>query len=586
MKFCYSFFLTVISIPFSFGQCPDCLVTLPNLPEDTVYISDVADGQVGVYYDNDMSFRLPQTTTYADPTIDPALPISSITITSVSNLPPGLQWEASQLVFDTAIETDGCVKFCGTPLQADSFYVNVVAIAQVSIFQQETSFTLPFYIEPANTITEGFSMTNNVACGNTTVAFTNNVAANNNDGVSYYWDFGNEETSTDENPESVFYEAGTYIVTYEAVIDTLGYFLDEVTIAEASCTDLFGTPDIYIEVVHPNGAVIYTSETIDNTAPPLTFALPSIPIGEGNYIIRVTDVDAFAEVNCGNVTFNFATNGSLVDGDLVVDLGLINPMTMVSSQGEVTVYENPEIPSISPNTVAPLCENETALLQIMDVPNIQWYQDTILLEGENSSILEVTAAGQYFVRVMSEQGCLSYSDVVEISYLDTPSVPVFSFSENELTLFAPENLPADYGLQWYLNGEIIAGETAQTYCMYESGNYALEVTNNETGCTNIFSNQQIFFPGQGCAATSVFEVNATELTVYPNPTSDFLNLQIEDIGMAQVTVMDTKGAEIYKDETQVNNSFRLQTQDYAEGVYILKIEIQSTSYIARFVVFR
>ena len=35
--------------------------------------------------------------------------------------------------------------------------------------------------------------------------FTNNVPSNGQNGFSYLWDFGNSQTSTDENPSAVTY---------------------------------------------------------------------------------------------------------------------------------------------------------------------------------------------------------------------------------------------------------------------------------------------------------------------------------------------------------------------------------------------
>jgi len=44
------------------AQCPGCVVDLPTLPEDTIYLGNAPDGMVSFYYDEDISFRLPKTT--------------------------------------------------------------------------------------------------------------------------------------------------------------------------------------------------------------------------------------------------------------------------------------------------------------------------------------------------------------------------------------------------------------------------------------------------------------------------------------------------------------------------------------------
>ena len=67
-------------------NCPDCEITIPdNLPQDTVFLSDAAAGQVGVTYDSDISFRLPLTTTPVSDENTPAgLNINQFEITARS----------------------------------------------------------------------------------------------------------------------------------------------------------------------------------------------------------------------------------------------------------------------------------------------------------------------------------------------------------------------------------------------------------------------------------------------------------------------------------------------------------------------
>ncbi|MBK9017067.1 MAG: hypothetical protein IPM82_25090 [Saprospiraceae bacterium] len=106
-----SFFPTQISAQFG---CLGCNVSLPVLPADTIYLGPAPDGVAGEYYDGDMSFRMPKTTTpvnATDPNTPAGLPISSIAIVAVVNVPPGLNWQPSQFTFNPSNHPDGCVKF-------------------------------------------------------------------------------------------------------------------------------------------------------------------------------------------------------------------------------------------------------------------------------------------------------------------------------------------------------------------------------------------------------------------------------------------------------------------------------------------
>ncbi|MEL7425831.1 MAG: hypothetical protein AAFN81_22760, partial [Bacteroidota bacterium] len=219
----FSFFLLlVVSLSAQTG-CPGCLIDLPTLPEDTIYLSQAPDGQAGVFYDADLSFRLPLSTTPVneqDPSTPPGLPIDEFTILGVANLPVGMSWEANALNFITADTTDGCVKLCGTPLLAGFYEVEVVIEARISFLTQQTSFSFPLLIEPAETVTEGFTVVNNSGCGEVTASFINNVPSGGMPGFSYLWFFGNGQSTTEENPgDQVYNQPGEYIVDYQAIVD-------------------------------------------------------------------------------------------------------------------------------------------------------------------------------------------------------------------------------------------------------------------------------------------------------------------------------------------------------------------------------
>ena len=308
----YCFMPFLATSPPSRHNAPAALLPSPPLSNDTIYLSPAPDGEAFQPYDADLSFRLPLTTTpiaATDPNVPPGLNIDEFNITGVTNLPPGLSYEFNETNFIPTEETDGCVKLCGTPVVADSFFVEVQVTAVVFGIPNQASFTVPVYIAPVGSSTDGFSMSNNSGCGETTVEFTNNNPSNGNAGFSYFWNFGNGETSTLENPDPVTYtEPGTYVVDYQASVDTIGFILTMITVEDSDCDDLIGDPDFFVIVSDPNGEEIYTSGTIDDTPPPVTFVV-NIPLTTGNYSIEVRDSELVGSAGCGSVNFNQNTMG-------------------------------------------------------------------------------------------------------------------------------------------------------------------------------------------------------------------------------------------------------------------------------------
>jgi hypothetical protein len=507
------------------ANCPGCETALPdNLPTDTIYISAAPDGQVGQYYQEDLSFRMPMTTTPVnanDPDTPPGLPISEITVSSVANLPPGLSWEANQTVFDVSEETDGCVRFCGVPLIPGLYNVEVIISAQVLLVPRTSSFTIPILILPGQSVSEGFTIDNTSGCGEVVANFINNVPSGGVDGFSYIWDFGNGNNSNVENPETQVYdEPGEYGVSYQVIVDTFGYLLRNVTITEASCNDLFGgAPDLLIEVYNPFGDKIYFTDEVSNASLPLSFE-PNIFIEDGPYEIRVIDDDQGLDGGddlCGTFGFVKTSTGVLTDDGAEIEIEILHRVDTLRSEGTVVVFEQPEPPLLEDPSGDILCEKDTLLLLTNYDSGTQWYQDTTPVLNANADSLVVTESGVYWVTYTNADGCSATSDTLSLVFGALPEFPVFTNEDNLLTLFDTAALPVSYSLQWYYNGEPIEGENGFEYCANKSGEYALEVVDLESGCESVYSRSIVYdenFPGCMPISNTNEEVLGS-LKVYP-----------------------------------------------------------------------
>ncbi|MEK7253536.1 MAG: PKD domain-containing protein, partial [Bacteroidota bacterium] len=534
----FAFSLFTFSLKSQSG-CPGCVVTLPPLPADTIYLGTAPDGVAGEPYDGDLSFRMPKTTTPVnaqDPSTPAGLGISKITIVAVVNVPPGLNWEANKTEFDPSNETDGCVKFCGTPLQPGLYEVEVFVTAEVLFINQSTSFSFPIYIAPAGSANDGFSMQNSSGCGEVTVNFQNNLPANGNPGVSYAWDFGNGQTSQAENPGDQTYSSpGSYPVHFQATIDTIGYLLTTVKVLDAGCNDLAippifnGAPDLYLKIKDPAGNLILETDPVDNAPVPFAFNVSLPPLDSGSYEIEIRDEDTFGSDGCGKVNFNQLTTDTLASGDLKIQLNIAHPVFTLSTTDTVTVFAEPVPPVLEPADNQQICiGEEVELVATNYTDNIQWHKDTTVLFGETSPLLVVDAPGSFWLEYTSPDGCKSQSEPVQVSVLPLPNLPAFHASNNLLLLNDPTQLPANYSLQWYLNNNLLPGETGDSLCVTTPGTqlYTLVVTNNATGCTNSASLGATFNPNFNCGLSGSEGVAALAQTLLlsPNPADEFLEI--------------------------------------------------------------
>lgn len=579
------------------AQCPGCVTNLPTgLPADTIFMGVAPDGQVGVPYDEDISFRLPVTTTpvaAVDPTVPAGLPITEINILSVSNLPPGLSWEASKLNFATGSgDTDGCVKFCGVPTLADSFFIQVTASANIFGIVQTANFNIRMYIAPASVVNQGFAMENNVGCGQTTVSFTNNVPSNGLAGFSYLWDFGNGNTTTQEDPGPQTYDQpGAYPVSYSATIDTSDFYLTAVTVVSTDCNDFNippnDKPDLFIRVKSPGGSTIYTSPVASNVDVPYTFYL-NLVIGSGNYAIEVLDDELIGTEECGSVNFSQTTTGILSDGPLKVSLNINHPILTVNTVDTVYVYPIPDAPILDYETLE-YCEGDLAELSLVNYSSgILWYQDSVSIPGANGTTLMASVPGDYWAVYTSPDGCSAQSDPVTLIFHALPALPVFT-NDNNLLSVNPDLLPANFILQWYQDGEAIPGATDQSYCMTEEGVFtmALEVTNTLTGCSRTYDHQETFDPDADCTTGVRDEwASANTLRLFPNPASSALNLSIDQLpsGWFDILCMNSLGQVLIRQQVlHDGGAFRhtLAVQGLHNGHHFLLLRSQDGAWVAR-----
>ncbi len=574
--------------------CPGCVVNLPaGLPEDTLYLPPLPVGERGKSYNVDLSFRVPKTTTpvsKVDSTTPPGLPISRIEIAGVENLPPGLAWQANKTVFETATETDGCFKICGTPLKADSFVLTVKLRATVFIFTQETSFTMSLVIKPPVSTNKGFAMTNVKGCGSTTVTFTNNVPSNGRSGFSYEWDLGDGTKFTGETPPPhVYSKPGTYVVRYKARIDTVGYILTRVTLISLGCTDLFSAPDPYLRILRGT-QVLFQNNHVDNVVPPYAFNLYFLLQPQTNYVLEVWDEDTGIDLSddlCGSLPFNVLSGGdTLQSGSLRVVLTIENPVDEITAADTVIVYPPPAPPQLTVSQPT-ACPDEVVVLQSSHPGVNQWLRDGQPITGAPSDFIYFpTQSGTYQVQIVDSSGCVAVSAGQTIVFYDAPAEPVFANDRNNLELIRIDLLPAQYSLQWYLQGIPIPGANGFEYCAQRDGTYTLEVTDLKTGCSSRFSMTVTVNPAFDCTL-STEQRREESLTLLPNPTSGaaWLRLKRALSGEAQLRLWDIDGRLLQEQAVAAGQEqILLPTAALRAGLYVVELQMGNDRFWGRLVV--
>jgi gliding motility-associated-like protein len=303
-----------------------------------------------------------------------------------------------------------------------------------------------------------FTASNTSVCPGDCIAFTDNSLGSPS---AWFWTFSGAATGTSnaQNPSSVCYNnSGNFTVTLQ-ITNTCGTFTS--------------TQIGYIQV----GAGATPNITANG---PVSFC-------EGNNVSLSTSTVGTYQWQLNGAAIPGETNASLVvtqSGNYTVSVGSGSCSGISNTiQVNVTPAVTAVINALSSTTI---CTGENVILESTNTANnYQWLLNGVAIAGATNQQFTVSSAGDYTLQVTSANGCSAISTPTTVTLL-TATIPTitstngqFSFCQGQsLTLQATAGL-ANY--QWYINNTIIAGATADTIVVTETGSYTVSSI-NANGC--------------------------------------------------------------------------------------------------------
>ncbi len=159
----------------------------------------------------------------------------------------------------------------------------------------------------------------------------------------------------------------------------------------------------------------------------------------------------------------------------------------------VVVDALPTAPTVTPTGSINLCQGQNVLLSSNATSGRQWWKDGQPIVGQTADTLRVASSGQYAIRVTNASGCFNTSNAVSVTVSPIPAVPTISAagpttfcSGNQVVLRSSSAI----GNQWMLNGNDLAGQSADSLIVTLAGNYSVRVT-NAGNCSNTSTNLTI-----------------------------------------------------------------------------------------------
>jgi hypothetical protein len=571
--------LLAIFLISGFGLSAQICTVDTSVHSTGIYPDTLPSGTVGQLYSTDITFFMPTDTS--------GYQFTNFQILTCT-LPVGLNWTCSNFAngcnYNPQVSQYGCVNISGTPLLAGFYPIDVTVLADLTIASGiPVTFQIFMQVNPAvsNSSNNGFSMSGFNGCSPITVNFTNN-----NPGLeSYFWDFGNGNLSSAENPvPQVYNQPGNFVVHYEAFSDTTiqnFYTLTSIDITSIQNSasvwgyPVDGNPDLYV-IVKENGNPVYQSNYFADQFPPVGWSGLNINMDPLNtYTLEVWDEDDF-EFGFGSDDFvgshtmslngctGCAANISVVNYN--VNHTVVSPVPSVVTNDTVHVYGYPGIPNMYYDSLNHVLHTDSTQY------SLQWYFNGSPQLGQNAGTDTVLISGDYFVIAVNPSGCTSFSDTLTAIFCDPNYHPAIIVGNTILsTIDTTGNT-----VQWFLDGNPIPGATTDIVSATTNGVYTLEITNG-FGCT--FTSWPMIID------MGIHEQSAFEPLLFPNPANASVNVKWKGAGMSTIEIQDLSGR-VIRQLVSDTNSETINTQELPQGIYFVVIRCGEQSGVARLAVTR
>jgi hypothetical protein len=583
----FTFFICILSATLLQAQCPGCIVNpactatpaAPSLCPET--LPDAIQGQP---YEIDATFFMPQL--FTDPGSGFDVTLASITIATIGGLPPGLSATTNDADNVYEITSDpltqrGCVRICGIPTAIGFYTISVNVIASVSApisTEAPQSFTLPLAVVPGGSGNAGFSLSPNSGCDSINVEFQALITSPSQP-VTYQWDFGNGQTSTEFTPQAQFYPAAdTYYVslqtnllnyvvtgvTYTSTGDNWCGDVEEPSIPFIGCT---GSPDIYYEL--SNGGATFTGPTQDNNEnynhPDAFFTLSETALSINFFdedVVSQNDALGTAVVQFqepGVYPFNTSAGFGTVTIGTTVGISFTHNDTIV-------VHPSPVSPTIASTSLS-VCEGDSITLSLPEAAFYQWLLNGETVLSANNDSLIVYESGSWSAEIRSEAGCLAVSDTLSTEIIEFPEQPVVFVNPVNGSFFF--NPGSGFEWIWLFEGDTIAGtQNLATFFPTEIGNYSVVVSANPA-CA-LYSEEQYF------TNLSTEQLTAYSYKIYPQPFQEgYLMIESNWIesGEVRIQVLDLTGRQVLDQSSNAAaGKLSIFIDQQVPGIYLLRME--------------
>lgn len=229
----------------------------------------------------------------------------------------------------------------------------------------------------------------------------------------------------------------------------------------------------------------------------------------------------------------------------------------------VSVYPRPSS-DITPGGYYNICQYDSVTLTAQSgYINYVWMIYGARITPAQSNTLTTGIGGYYTLTVTDSNNCSTTTSQPTIVTVIQRPIP--HIERNGISL-GVDTTYLTY--QWFLNGKLIPGATAQTYTPVQGGAYTVAVKDDTANNCPGFSEAYIY-TGLGVNRSAAAE----QIRLYPNPASDIVKIDAPVAVNVMVTTMEGKVVYIGTDVKE------LSTASWVDGIYQIIIRDSSGAYL-------
>jgi PKD repeat protein len=227
------------------------------------------------------------------------------------------------------------------------------------------------------------------------------------------------------------------------------------------------------------------------------------------------------------------------------------------------------IPVFSLGADTSICQgNSLVLSQPVTGASVLWNN------GSVDDTLLVNNAGTYSCN-LTLNGC-SYADSIQVS-IDSLPIANFGYSISNSTITLTDSSMYGTTYKWYFGDGDSSTLSAPTHIYATNGNYTVtQIVYNPCGTDTFKRTISII--------TGIIEQQISSIMIYPNPTSNVLNIDLKDQLKDHVSIylIDMKGDLLYRKQFhQADQIIPIDVHDLPAGTYLLRVATGDQIFVQR-----